>query len=194
MGGPSNLSREAGTFDGLRSLLDLVLVTAAMSSDHLTGPCLHVHRVAPVGVRERRQAQGQQQPPQTHSTKATTTFPHSVGAVWCRLAQQVKRSPHSRYAPRHGGQPGIPRRLPRKRATAPFPLGSTRACTITNWFLEKQEKVIPSSPNGRPKKIPRIDEGSTLWLLPTKVPRLSFFYRLQKDDGETLLLCQGKSK
>lgn len=85
VGGPSDLSREAGTFDGLRSLLDLVLVAAAMGCDHLTGPRLHVHRVAPVGVRERRQAQGQQQPPQTHSADATTTFPHSVGAVWCRF-------------------------------------------------------------------------------------------------------------
>lgn len=42
-GGASDLSREAGTFDSLRSLLDLVLVAAAMGSDHLTRPCLHMH-------------------------------------------------------------------------------------------------------------------------------------------------------
>lgn len=41
--GASNLSREAGTFDSLRSLLNLVLVAAAMGSDHLTRPCLHMH-------------------------------------------------------------------------------------------------------------------------------------------------------
>lgn len=44
--GPSSagdLSREAGTFDSLRSLLDLVLVAAAMGSNHLTRPRLHMH-------------------------------------------------------------------------------------------------------------------------------------------------------
>lgn len=81
VGGPSDLTGEAGTFDSLRSLLDLVLVAATMGCDHLTGPCLHVHCVAPVGVCERRQAQGQQQAPQTYSTNAPATFPHSVGAV-----------------------------------------------------------------------------------------------------------------
>lgn len=42
-GGACNLSREAGTFDSLRSLLNLVLVAAAMGSDHLTRSCLHMH-------------------------------------------------------------------------------------------------------------------------------------------------------
>lgn len=124
MGSASNLSREAGTFDGLRSLLDLVLVAAAMGRDYLTSPRLHVHCVAPVCVRERRQAQGQQQPPQAHSANATTTFPHSVGAVWCRLAQQVKRSPHSRYALRDREQPGIPRLQNAQQLPSP---GSKRA-------------------------------------------------------------------
>lgn len=39
----SDLSGEAGAFDGLGSLLDLVFVAAAMGSDHLTRPGLHVH-------------------------------------------------------------------------------------------------------------------------------------------------------
>lgn len=42
-GGAGHLSREAGTFDGLRSLLNLVLVAAAMGSDHLAGSCLHMY-------------------------------------------------------------------------------------------------------------------------------------------------------
>lgn len=41
--GAGDLSREAGTFDSLRSLLDLVLVTAAVGSDHLTRARLHMH-------------------------------------------------------------------------------------------------------------------------------------------------------
>lgn len=41
--GASNLTREAGTFDSLRSLLNLVLVAAAVGSNHLARPCLHVH-------------------------------------------------------------------------------------------------------------------------------------------------------
>lgn len=42
-GGARNLTRETGTLDSLGSLLDLVLVAAAMSGDHLTRSCLHVH-------------------------------------------------------------------------------------------------------------------------------------------------------
>ena len=42
-GGAGNLSREAGTFDSLRPLLNLILVAAAMGSDNLTRPCLHMH-------------------------------------------------------------------------------------------------------------------------------------------------------
>lgn len=43
LSGASNLSGEAGTFDSLRSLLNLVLVAAAMGSDHLARPRLHMH-------------------------------------------------------------------------------------------------------------------------------------------------------
>lgn len=42
-GGARYLSRETGTFDCLRSFLNLVLVAAAMGGDHLTRACLHVH-------------------------------------------------------------------------------------------------------------------------------------------------------
>lgn len=59
-GGASDLSREAGTFDSLRPLLNLVLVAAAMGSDHLTRPCLHVHCVAPVCLCEGCQTEAQQ--------------------------------------------------------------------------------------------------------------------------------------
>ena len=38
-----HLSREAGAFDGLGALLDLVLVAAAVGGDHLAGPRLHVN-------------------------------------------------------------------------------------------------------------------------------------------------------
>lgn len=129
VGGPSDLSREAGTLDSLRSLLNLVLVAAAMGRDHLTGPRLHVHRVAPVRVCERCQAQGQQQAPQPHAANAPTTFPHSVGAVWCRSAQQVKLS-HSRYALRHGGQPDIPV----SKTCNSSSLWVPHARAHTNWF------------------------------------------------------------
>lgn len=43
-GRPSNLPREAGALDGLRSLLNLVLVAAAMDGHHLTGALLHLIR------------------------------------------------------------------------------------------------------------------------------------------------------
>ena len=39
-GGSGHLPREAGALDRLGPLLYLVLVAAAMSSDHLTRPCL----------------------------------------------------------------------------------------------------------------------------------------------------------
>lgn len=42
-GGAGDLAREAGALDRLRSLLDLVLVAAAMGGDHLARPGLHVH-------------------------------------------------------------------------------------------------------------------------------------------------------
>lgn len=42
-GGARNLTRETGTLDSLGSLLDLVLVAAAVSGDHFTCPRFHVH-------------------------------------------------------------------------------------------------------------------------------------------------------
>lgn len=42
-GGARNLTRETGALDSLGSLLDLVLIAATMSGDHLTRSCLHVH-------------------------------------------------------------------------------------------------------------------------------------------------------
>lgn len=45
---PSNLSGEAGTFDRLGSLLNLVLVAAAVGGDHFTGPCFDMHYVTSV--------------------------------------------------------------------------------------------------------------------------------------------------
>lgn len=38
-----HLSRKAGAFDSLRSLLDLVLVATSVRGNHLAGPCLHVN-------------------------------------------------------------------------------------------------------------------------------------------------------
>lgn len=41
-GGASNLARKTGTLDGLRALLNLVLITATMDGHHLTCPLLHL--------------------------------------------------------------------------------------------------------------------------------------------------------
>lgn len=46
-GGPGSgcagdLPRETGTFDGLRALLNLIFITAAMHGHHLTCPLLHL--------------------------------------------------------------------------------------------------------------------------------------------------------
>lgn len=43
-GGPSDLTRETGTLDGLRAFFDLVLIAAAMDSHHLTCALLHLIR------------------------------------------------------------------------------------------------------------------------------------------------------
>lgn len=41
-GRASDLPRETGTLDGLRALLNLILITAAMHRYHLTCPLLHL--------------------------------------------------------------------------------------------------------------------------------------------------------
>lgn len=41
-GGARHLPRETGTLDGLRALLNLILITAAMDGHHLTRPLLHL--------------------------------------------------------------------------------------------------------------------------------------------------------
>lgn len=41
-GRASDLPRETGTLDGLRALLNLILITAAMHRHHLTCPLLHL--------------------------------------------------------------------------------------------------------------------------------------------------------
>lgn len=43
-GGPSDLTWETGTLDGLRAFFDLVLIAAAMDSHHLTCALLHLIR------------------------------------------------------------------------------------------------------------------------------------------------------
>lgn len=43
-GGAGHLAGETGTLDGLRTLLDLVLVAAAMDGHHLAGALLHLVR------------------------------------------------------------------------------------------------------------------------------------------------------
>lgn len=120
-GGAGDLSREAGTLDGLRSLLDLVLVAAAMGSDHLTGPGLHVHCVAPVCMCEGGQAERQQQTPHTYSTNARTPFPHSVGAVWSDSVSPA-------------GQPlsSSPFRCPRRRRRGSHPLCAPAARLLSH--------------------------------------------------------------
>lgn len=42
--GASNLPWETGTLDGLRALLNLILITAAMDGHNLTCPLLHLVR------------------------------------------------------------------------------------------------------------------------------------------------------
>lgn len=41
-GGARHLPGETGTLDGLRALLNLILITAAMDGHHLTRPLLHL--------------------------------------------------------------------------------------------------------------------------------------------------------
>lgn len=66
-GGARNLTRETGTLDSLGSLLDLVLVAAAVSGDHLTRPRLHVHcgkpetRLSPSDTDRRNQSSARAQ-------------------------------------------------------------------------------------------------------------------------------------
>lgn len=160
--GTSNLSREAGTLDGLRSLLDLVFVTAAMGSDHLTCPRLHVHCVAPVCMCEGRQTEGQQETPHTYSTNARTPFPHSVGVVWSRSALQVDLSPHSRSAIRHGGQAGIPRSKTIQRPTR------AHAHQRALQELEKFYHCHPLPRSGHRETKPRTEMNPTRWLLLSK--------------------------
>lgn len=171
------MSREAGTLDSLRPLLDFVFVAAAMSSDHLAGPRLHVHGVAPVCLCERRQAQGQQQAPQTHSTNARTPLPHSVGAVWSRSAQQEDLSPHSRSAIRHGAQAGIP--FSKNHTTTPLSRSYSRAHAHTHQpVLLEQEKLDHSHPpplSGHRETTPRADVSSSRRLLLSKDTALTKF-------------------
>lgn len=63
-GGSGYLPWETGTFDRLRSLLNLVLVAAAMGGDHLTRSCFHMH--CETGGR------------QTHTTQHPTSIPSNV--------------------------------------------------------------------------------------------------------------------
>lgn len=68
-----HLSREAGAFDSLGSLFDLVLVAASVSSNYLTGSCFHMNYVASVWwctgqlSPERHHTDGQQQRPSVHA-------------------------------------------------------------------------------------------------------------------------------
>lgn len=68
-----HLSREAGAFDSLGSLFDLVLVAASMCSNYLTGSCFHMNYVASMWwctgqlSPERHHTDGQQQRPSVHA-------------------------------------------------------------------------------------------------------------------------------
>lgn len=90
----SHLSGEAGTLDRLRSLLNLISVTAAMGCNHLTCASFHVHDVTAVRRRFRqmtpKQHKGQKYQYDPRKRPLQRPLLHPVGAVVRIIAQQQK--------------------------------------------------------------------------------------------------------
>lgn len=99
----SHLSWEAGTLDRLRSLLNLISVTAAMGRDYLTCASLHVDDVTAVrrGFRQMTPKQHKGQKYQYDPRKRSLHRPHPVGAVVRIIAQQQQQQQKEVSLPFH---------------------------------------------------------------------------------------------